>query len=94
MNDDSMNDLMNDFLRGDAVCIDESWFRVSCSVGRGGLHQQSQRSTAPLSVSSETELSDKNDGNYFKQFNETVKKIDLVINEYDDDMIIMLNGDR
>jgi len=45
--------------RGDAIGIAGSWFRVASNVGMAGSHQ-SERASAPLSVTSEVEMSDKN----------------------------------
>jgi hypothetical protein len=52
--------LQSEIRRGDAICIDRHWFRVSSLVGNGNMREQTQRSTAPLSVTSDKEMSDKN----------------------------------
>ena len=54
--------LMDEIRRGDAIGLGDvslglSWYRVSSNVGGG---KQAERATAPLSVTSETDLSDKN----------------------------------
>lgn len=66
--------LVNEIRRGDAICIDREWYRVSCTIGQGLEREQRQRSTAPLSVSSDKELSDRNI--YHEPFTETILPLD------------------
>ena len=51
--------LLAEIRRGDAIGIEGSWFRVASNVGTAATHQ-TQRASAPLSVTSDVELSDKN----------------------------------
>lgn len=52
-------DLRSDIRRGDAIGVAGSWFRVSCSVKSSGSHKL-ERATAPLSVTSDRDMSEKN----------------------------------
>lgn len=51
--------LTSDIRRGDAIGISGSWYRVASNVGSVGSHQ-AERATAPLSVTSDMEMSDRN----------------------------------
>ena len=68
----SMN-LVPEIRRGDAICIDQQWFRVSSSTKSNSLTEP-LRSVAPLSVSSEKEMSSQNV--YIEKFDEERLPID------------------
>lgn len=53
------NSLLAEIRRGDAIGLSGSWYRVASNVGTAGSHQ-AERATAPLSVTSDMELSDRN----------------------------------
>lgn len=65
--------------RGEAIKVGNDWYRVSCAVGSGRDSEQTQRSTAPTSVTSEKELSEKNA--YFLPFTETSLPLDGDFND-------------
>ena len=54
---DTNQSLISEIKRGEAIKVDEYWYRISSSVGTGA---QNQRSIPPLSVSSDKEMSDRN----------------------------------
>lgn len=57
---DTSVSLLPEIRRGEAIQVDEVWYRVSSAIGSGAAHQQNQRSTAPTSVTSDRDMSDKN----------------------------------
>jgi len=60
--------------RGEAIRIGHEWYRVSCAVGSGNTSEQTQRSTAPPSVTLDKDLSEKN--NYYLRFTENEIPLD------------------
>lgn len=52
--------LTKEIRRGEAIKVGPNWYRVSCAVGSGALHEQTQRSKAPTSVNLEKEMSENN----------------------------------
>eukprot|EP01041_Mallomonas_annulata_P011666 gene11666-24436_t len=74
-------DIRHEIRRGDAIQINNSWFRVSSNIYNSKL-QQPERARAPLSVSSTENLSERNE--YIEEY--TAKKIPLD-GEYDGDNI-------
>lgn len=64
--------------RGEAVCVGGQWFRVSSAVRDGvSLSEQPARAQAPLSVSSMTDMSKKNEADgYIRPFNDKVLPLD------------------
>jgi hypothetical protein len=80
LNVETKNNLTDEIRRGDAIKIDQTWFRVSSST-----NDNNQRASAPFSVTSDKELSDKNV--YIYDFDE--KKLTLD-GEYDGE--IMFEG--
>eukprot|EP01034_Spumella_vulgaris_P024841 gene24841-31229_t len=52
--------MLPEIRRGEAIQVDNEWYRVSSAIGSGAANQQNQRSTAPTSVTSDRDLSDKN----------------------------------
>ena len=77
LNVETTNSLINEIRRGDAIKIDQTWFRVSSST-----NDNNQRAAAPFSVTSDKELSDKNV--YIYNFNEKSLTLD---GEYDGDNV-------
>ena len=65
--------LLSEVRRGDAIGISGNWFRVASNVGSVGSHQ-AERASAPLSVTSDVELSDKNV--YRDRFDHSVLPLD------------------
>ena len=74
---ETKSNLSDEIRRGDAIKIDQTWFRVSSST-----NDNNQRAAAPFSVTSDKELSDKNV--YIYEFNE--KKLPLD-GEYDGEIV-------
>jgi hypothetical protein len=56
-NIDISDDIRGEIRRGEAIKVGEYWYRVSCAVGSGSIHEQTQKSTAPLSVTLDKEMS-------------------------------------
>ena len=52
--------LCEEIRRGEAIKVDDYWYRVDSAVGSGSAGDQTQRSTAPPSVTLEKDLSDRN----------------------------------
>lgn len=71
--DTSVN-LQPEIRRGEAIQVAETWYRVSSAIGSGAAHQQNQRSTAPTSVTSDRDMSDKNV--YCDPYNDHVLPLD------------------
>ena len=65
--------LCEEIRRGEAIKVDEYWYRVDSAIGSGSAGEQTQRSSAPPSVTLDKELSDKN--KYYNTF--TVKSLPL-----------------
>jgi hypothetical protein len=74
----SMN-LKDEIRRGEAIKVGSDWYRVCCAVGSGKVSEQTQRSTAPTSVTSDKDLSEKNA--YFLPFTETALPLDGDFND-------------
>jgi hypothetical protein len=52
--------LTSEVRRGEAIKVGPYWYRLSCAVGSGSEREQTQRSTAPLSVTLDKEMSESN----------------------------------
>ena len=68
-------DLQPEIRRGDAIRVDNSWFRVSSSISRSSsVSLQPERARAPSSVSSVDNLSDRNE--YMDEFSKRKLPLD------------------
>lgn len=68
--------------RGEAICAGGQWFRVSSAVQEGPLSDQPVRAQAPLSVTSLTDLSQRNEvDGYIRPFSEKQLPVDAPLLE-------------
>lgn len=65
--------LCEEIRRGEAIQVGDCWYRVDSTIGSGAAGEQTQRSTAPPSVTLEKDLSDRN--KYYNPF--TPKQLPL-----------------
>ena len=77
------SNLCNEIRRGDAIFVNRQWFRVSSSTKGGGGGNQPLRAQAPLSVSSEKDMSILNV--YIDKFDETRVPLDGTLEIEDDE---------
>jgi hypothetical protein len=74
-------DFQPEIRRGDAIRINNTWYRVDCSLDGRRAHNQPERAKPPKSVTSNENIPGHDRNQYLKPFNERIIPLDSV---YDD----------